>query len=307
MSSTQLRIPADPLLSWQARLTRLVVRLFFKPVLGPRVPIRWQRRMCEAMKYTLVRPSGVRREAVSVAGIRVEKLSTRAAARDRRVIVYWHGGGYAIGSPGMLRSVTMRLAGLTGLPVYAPAYRLAPEHPYPAQQEDGMAFVRALAAEGVEVSDMIFAGDSAGANLALSVALQCRDAGLGRPRGLVLISPWVDVLAERDDGLHQDAMLSAAWSRQLVEGYLPRGARERYASLAASDFSTMPPTLIQFTSAEMLAPDARMLARMMREAGVAVSLDDVPGMWHDYQLHAGLVPEATQALRRAAQFVASLA
>lgn len=296
-------------MSPQAIAHRLAVRLFFRPVLGPRVPIGWQRRMCELVKYTLVRPTGVRRETLMVEGRRVERLAPKsrsASGADDAVIVYWHGGGYAIGSPAMMRSVTMRLAKLTGLQVYAPAYRLAPEHPYPAQLDDGMAFVAALARQGIAVSRMVFAGDSAGANLALSVALRCRDTGQDAPRGLLLISPWVDVLAERSDSQHGDALLSAAWSRQLVDAFLPHGVRERYRSLVDCELQGLPPTLIQYASAEMLAPDARLLARKMREAGVDVRLEEAAGMWHDYHLHAGLVPEATGALARAAGFIAAL-
>lgn len=258
------------------------------------------------MKYTLVRPFGVQREDLSLEGISAERLTAADASDTGTVVVYWHGGGYAIGSPAMLRSVTMRIAKFSGCPVYAPAYRLAPEHPYPAPLEDGMGFVRALERQGIAISRMVFAGDSAGANLALSVALRCRDAGLGLPQGLVLLSPWVDVLASRDDFQHQDAMLSAAWSKQLLEAYLPPAAREKYVSLADRLLAGLPPTLIQYASAEMLAPDARLLARKLHSAGVSVTVEETAGMWHDFQLHAGLVPEATNALVRAGAFVAGL-
>jgi monoterpene epsilon-lactone hydrolase len=294
-------------MSIRARLASMAVRGLFKQVLHPTVPLAWQRRYTEAMKYTLVRPRGVGIRHLIAGGIRYEELLPAIQREhDGRVVVYWHGGGYAIGSPGLVRSITMRLAKLSGLRVYVPSYRLAPEHPYPAQLQDGMAFLQAVEGKEIAIDRTIFAGDSAGGNLALALTLARRKAGLALPQGLALISPWVDVLARHDDARHADAMLCAAWAKQLLDAYLPSALRSRYESLTTADLSGLPPVMIQYATSEMLAPDAILLERRLHEAGVAVTFDAVPGMWHDFQLHAGVVPEADEALGRLAKFLREL-
>jgi len=121
------------------------------------------------------------------------------------------------------------------------------------------------------------------------------------------MSPWVDVLATYDEGNHQDPLLSAAWIHQLQDGYMPKALRgPAFVSAAQAPMSGMPPTLLQFVSDELLAPEVRGLGNKMRSAGVPVTVDEAPGLWHDYQLHAGLVPEATRAIERIAAFVMGL-
>jgi len=233
------------------------------------------------------------------------------APKDREPsahMLYWHGGGYAMGSPASYRSLTMRLAARTGLPVIVPRYRLAPEHPYPAQLEDAVRCLDALERQGLPPGRLVFAGDSAGGNLALRLALYCREHGRPSPQGLVLISPWVDVLARHDEADRQDAILRAAWIHQLRDAYVPAPLRgPGFASTAQARTEGLAPTLLQFASAEMLAREARALGHRMRAAGVSVSIDEAPGLWHDYQLYGGLVPEADGAIGRIAEFVGALA
>ena len=149
-------------------------------------------------------------------------------------------------------------------------------------------------------------GDSAGGNLALSMLLDGDNAALPLPAALVLISPWVDPLAAvEDDG--RDALGSAGWTEQLRSAFLPDGARAGYPSILNADLRDLPPTLIQCAAVELLAPQARLLATRLRECGVRVTLDEAPGLWHDYHMHAGLVPEATLAVRRIADFLEEFA
>lgn len=295
--------------SWRARVTAASVRTLVKPVLSPRVPLLWQRRIMSAMMYLFPKPSGVRRHTIVLEGIESEKLITErpCVAVQGRAILYWHGGGYAMGSPASYRSLTMRLAAHTSLPVIVPRYRLAPEHPYPAQLDDALRCLDALEAANLYPDGLIFAGDSAGGNLALTLALYCKEHGRIPPRGLVLISPWVDVLATYDNRNCQDALLSANWIHQLRDAYVPKHLRgTTFFSAVQAQVEGMAPTLLQYASAELLAREVRALGDRMRSAGVCVTVDEAPGLWHDYQLHAGLVPEATRAIERVAVFIKGL-
>ncbi|MEX5744364.1 alpha/beta hydrolase [Massilia sp. X63] len=285
------------------------MRILFKPLLAPRVPLLWQRRITAAMMSLFPKPSDVHRLALLLDGIETEQLlaARQPDTEQGSAVLYWHGGGYAMGSPATHRSLTMRLAAQTGLPVIVPRYRLAPEHPYPAQLDDALRCLDALERDGSYPDGLFFAGDSAGGNLALTLALYCKDHGRTAPRGLVLISPWVDVLATYDDRNRQDALLSAAWIHQLQDAFVPKPLRATaFVSAAQAPLRGMPPTLLQFASDELLAPEIRALGNRMRSAGVAVTVDEAPGLWHDYQLHAGLVPEANRAIERIAAFVKGL-
>lgn len=282
------------------------VRMLFKPVLNPCIPLLWQRRITSAAMRLFPKPSGVRRVLLCLGGIEAEQLLAEGCSDSGQgsAILYWHGGGYAMGSPATHRCLTMRLAAQTGLPVIVPCYRLAPEHPYPAQLDDALRCLTTLEQNGLSTDRLFFAGDSAGGNLALTLALYCKEHGRTPPRGLVLLSPWVDVLATYDNRNRQDAMLSAAWIHQLQDAYIPapmRGAACR--SILQADMRGMAPTLLQYASDELLAPEVRALGDRMRSAGVRVILDEAAGLWHDYQLHAGLVPEATRAIERIAAFI----
>jgi acetyl esterase/lipase len=182
----------------------------------------------------------------------------------------------------------------------------APEHPYPAQREDAARALTALSAIGVGVESLTFAGDSAGAHLALTLALSRKMAGLSLPRALVLISPWADTTLTQLPTPERDSLLSAAWVRQVRDCvFTPAQQREPLASPVFADLSGLPPGLIQSAEFELLCNDARRLQDAMLQAGVDSQWEEAPGLWHDYHLNAGIVPEAGQAVARIGAFILS--
>jgi acetyl esterase/lipase len=214
-------------------------------------------------------------------------------APGRPTLVHLHGGGYALGSPEVAVPITSRLAA-GGLAVVSVDYRLAPEHPHPAAVEDALAVYGAVdrVAAGRPVA---LAGDSAGGNLVVSVAMAAAAAGLRPPAALVLMSPHLD-LASAPDG-------DGRW---LADAY--RGTRDA-ADPAVSplragnaDLARLPPTLVQTGTADALLGHAVRFARRARAVGVDVTLDVWDGLWHTWQYHREL-PEAHQALAEAARFV----
>jgi acetyl esterase/lipase len=109
-----------------------------------------------------------------------------------RVILYLHGGAFFMGSPASYRNRAMRMSYRCRAEVFVPAYRLAPEHPYPAALDDALAAWRLVKSLRQE-APLFIAGDSAGGGLGLSLLVRLRDLGLTMPSGAVLLSPWTDL------------------------------------------------------------------------------------------------------------------
>jgi acetyl esterase/lipase len=276
-----------------AALLRAALRIALKPMLSPRVPLRLQRGWLALLAHANRPADHVAIEPGTVGGIAGEWL--RPATSDpRATILYLHGGGFCAGSPATHRGLTSRLARASHLAVFAAEYRLAPEHPFPAAMQDAIAVYRALADAG----PVVLAGDSAGARLALSTALAASE---GRPPvALLLFSPWIE-LADIPNDKPGEVLTSSAWLKACARH---TGGDDEGSPLHA-DLGALPPTLIQAGADELLLRDATALHDALRRAGTTVRYEVIPGRWHAFQLHAGMLPSADAALGRAAQFVAS--
>lgn len=291
--------------SLRAVAVAVQLRWLVRPWMHPRLPVGLQRAVAGLLRWTLPQAQGVQTQRIERAGLRCDWHSPAALGDLGATIVYFHGGGYTLCSPDTHRSLARLLAGDTGMPVCVPAYRLAPEHPFPAALDDAQALVTALERTGRDVRQMVFAGDSAGAHLALSLAIARRDQGLPLPRSLVLISPCVDwsLCQLPDDG--RDALLAPAWVRWSRDRYFvpPHHAGQPAVSPIHARLHKLPPVLIQSATRELFARDARRLYHRLAQAGVLVTWQEWQGLWHDFQLHAAIVPEGRDALRRIARFI----
>jgi epsilon-lactone hydrolase len=216
-----------------------------------------------------------------------------------RVILFFHGGGYCIGSSASHGPLAANLAKASGLSVILPEYRLAPEHPFPAGFEDGLAVWDAL---GTDVAAL--GGDSAGGGLALGLLVALRDAGRPLPACAVLISPWcdVEVLGEVSDEALDTDFLQPDTVERFVKWLAPDAADLR-CSPGRAQLEGLPPLYIQVGEREILLDQARRLAASAKDAGVDVTLDVEPGMFHEAAVFCGAFPEATEAVARVASFV----
>lgn len=225
----------------------------------------------------------------------------------RRAGYYVHGSAYVICSAKTHRKLVARLSEATGLPMFVVDYRLAPEHRFPAAAQDVEAGYRRLLAQGYAASDIVIGADSAGGHLTCDMLLAHAGDAAFQPAGVVLFSPLIDLtlgLAERQETVRRDPAMSAGAARRMV-GLYTRGQDPDHPRLKL-DFSAaraLPPMLIQVGGCEMLAADARYLDAQLREAGGASTLEIWPGMVHVFQALPKLAPEATVALRRAANFI----
>ena len=287
-------------------LLRVSLKLLFKGVIGRPLPERLQRRWMGIVAATTLRAAGTRSESGHWGS--PGEWVRHAQSDDRHVVLYLHGGGYTLGSPQTHKALTSHLAAAARCNVLVPDYRLAPEHPYPAALDDAIAAYRALL-DRYRPERIALAGDSAGGGLALCTALALRERGLPQPAALVLISPWTDVTlsGETIDRLEPvDPMLGRPWLQRAGDAY--RGA------IAASDarisplnahLDGLPPMLVQVGSDEILLSDSQRLVDKARSVGLDVRLEVEPGLWHDFQAHAGVLKAADAAIARIAAFLSS--
>ncbi|HUP91780.1 MAG TPA: alpha/beta hydrolase [Solimonas sp.] len=293
---------APPALSTRARVMRAVVRGAVKPVFALGLPVRAQRIAMRAMTATNPVARGNRFDQVELGG--VPALRAQPAQAPERAVLFFHGGAYCIGSPETHRGLISHLARAARATVYAPRYRKAPESPHPAALDDALAAYRGLLATGA--THVSLAGDSAGGGLALALAHAIRDQGLPPPAALVLISPWLDLTlagASHAERAARDPLLGKPWLAASARHYAGSATSDKAVSPLFGEQAGLPPMLIQVGSEEILISDAEDLAGSAAEAGVPVQLHEFEGMWHDFQLHAGLLRESDEAVAEIAAFL----
>ncbi|WP_065754289.1 alpha/beta hydrolase [Bradyrhizobium paxllaeri] len=245
-------------------------------------------------------------ERISASGVDGEWISPAGAPQDK-AILYFHGGGFRIGSVSSHRDLIAQIAVASGCRVLGINYRLAPEHPFPAALDDALAAYDWMLGLGLQPGNVAFAGDSAGGNLALATMLALRERKRPLPVLAVLMSPWTDLSATgasylsraKADPIHQRPMILA-----LARNYLGEG--DPYDPLVSplyADLGGLPPLLIQVGDRETVLDDSVMLADMARAAGVDVDLQVWDGMIHVFQMFGTELPEAHQAIASIAQFL----
>ncbi len=222
-------------------------------------------------------------------------------------ILFIHGGAWVTGSPQTHRALTRRLAHLTGIPIYAVDYRLAPEHPYPAALDDCINAYGALLARGFPPQNIVVAGDSAGGNLTLALALRLKAEGKKQPAALVVLSPVTDLTAS-GESYKTNAKSDVVFTPDLLGRFAPLYAadtdlKKPFVSPLFGDVRGLPPTLFQVAGSELLLDDSVRMAKKMQNAGVDATLDIWPGLWHVWHLSDNALPEAVKATEKAAEFI----
>jgi epsilon-lactone hydrolase len=243
---------------------------------------------------------------VEIGGVAALRLVPPAATGA--ALLYLHGGGYVIGSARSGAGLAAALALRTKATAYSLDYRLAPEHPFPAAVEDGLAAYRALL-DAHDPAQLVVAGDSAGGGIALALLLAARDLGLPQPAAVAVMSPWVDLTLAGESMRTKeadDATFDAADVAAYVPLYVGDGdpADPRVSPLLA-DLSGLPPLLVQVGTTEVLLDDATRLAARAAASHVDVTLEAVARAPHVFQHFAGQLGEADDALDRAGRFLAA--
>ncbi|MBA4863590.1 alpha/beta hydrolase [Streptomyces sp. PSKA54] len=258
---------------------------------------------------TMPRPSPI--PGIDISDIRYADVPCVVCTppEPRGVLVYFHGGGYRLGSAAQFTHFATRLAGATGARVVVVDFRLAPEHPYPAALHDATSVYEQLLTEsGVPP---IAIGDSAGGGLAAALVVTCIDAEVAVPRGLVLMSPWLDLRCVADSYHSRaatDQLFSHDAARQAADQYLQgHHADDPLASPLIADVAAFPPALLFASTDEVLLDDTVTMASGLARAGVPTTTHFTPGVPHAWPSVHPDRPESAAALDVIARFVRPLA
>lgn len=217
----------------------------------------------------------------------------RPAGATGAALVYLHGGGWVLGSLDSHDGLCRRLACASGATVISVDYALAPDAPFPAGLEDCIAAFRAVqerAAEfGVEPGRIALGGDSAGGNLAVSVALTLSDEGAALPASLLLLYPAFDLTMSLPSHAEFGAAhyLTAEMQRWCRAHYLSGGTDPtdwRVSPLFAPSLAGLPPSLVLTASHDPLRDEAESFARRLVETGTPVTQWRINGQIHGFLL-----------------------
>ncbi|MGH8797291.1 MAG: alpha/beta hydrolase, partial [Caldimonas sp.] len=234
-----------------------------------------------------------------------------AHAASNRMLIYLHGGGWCVGSPATHDAIVRRLAGALNCPAWSIDYALAPEAPYPAGLLDCIAAVE-LAAREQPATRLIVAGDSAGANLALDVALRLRDQGRAPIDALLLFyGVYTDACTGASMAAYGDGRygLSLRAHERYLQAYAgPRDGAAAdgapaFALHAATDLRGLPPVWLTVAELDILRDQSHAMAAKLRDAQGHVQLHEIPGVIHGFLAYGRALPQVGEALDAAVQWV----
>lgn len=221
------------------------------------------------------------------------------------VVLYLHGGGYTAGNLNYAKGFASVLAAKCGIRVMCVAYRLAPEHIFPAALDDALEAYRHLLSAGFGPEKILLCGESAGGGLCYSLCLRLKEKGWSQPAGIIAISPWTDLTASGpsyDENEKLDPHMTKARLRFFADCYVygsepggsrtqpdPEEDRQRKAAPLISplfgELEKLPPSLIFAGGDEIMLDDARLLHEKLLASGCKSRLEIAPGMWHGYVLY----------------------
>jgi monoterpene epsilon-lactone hydrolase len=232
--------------------------------------------------------------------------SIRAVEAPTRVVLYLHGGAFFMGSPASYRNRAMRLSYRCHAEVFVPAYRLAPEHPYPAALDDALAAWKLVKNLRPDAPSFV-AGDSAGGGLSLSLLVRLRDLGLVMPNAAILLSPWTDLTvsgASIESNHGKDLWFTRKHLETWADYYVGRAdGRSPYISPAFADLSGLPSLLLLVGENELLLDDALRVRDAARRRGTSATALIGKGMQHDWPLTLPWLEESRLAWNAMRTFV----
>ena len=272
-------------------------------------PVGWTARRQRLDEVGSVWPvaDDVKLTAVDADGIQGE-WSSVAGSDPSRVLLFFHGGGYCSGSIRSHRRMVSEAGRAAKVRTLAIAYRLAPEHPFPAALDDALAAWCFLRQAGIAAPHIAIGGDSAGGGLTAALINFLNATGEEPPGCAWLVSPWVDLtmsgstLTAKDT---VDPLIHKAYIEELASAYVPNeiDRRDPRVSPLFANLEGFPPTLIQVGSAETLLADAARFAAAAGTADVATTLEIWPHMIHAWHLWNAQLEAGRHALASAGKFI----
>lgn len=255
-------------------------------------------------------PEGVAYKSDVIAGIDVI-WALPVDANNTKVLIYTHGGGFAVGSAASHRKLAGHMAKALGATSVVLDYRLSPENPFPAQLEDAVAVYKALLDRGIKPKNITTIGDSAGGNLAIASVLKFRELELPLPGSVIAFSPWLD-MELTGSTLESNQATDALVQRPILESMAAMFLGESgsttnpLANPLLADFSGYPALYISAGGVETLLDDSQRLHAKATRAGVNSTLSVVEGMQHVFTFLAGRALEADEEIDRIAKWYKSI-
>ncbi len=266
-----------------------------------------QRAGMEQMTGAFPPPEGAQTKADTIGGVPCE-WQWMDGTDAGPVLLYFHGGGYALGSVNTHRGLVTALSAASGMRGLSVDYRLAPEHPFPAAVDDAVAVYRALIEDGTKPADIAVAGDSAGGGLSLALLVALKEHDLPQPACAALLSPWSDLrisAGSYETRRDADPWITREGITQMAKLYLGDApATTALASPLLADLSGLAPLLIHVGDREVLLDDAVDLAERARAAGVDAQIAIWDDMIHVFQAFFPLVEEGRQSIAQLGKFIA---
>lgn len=225
-------------------------------------------------------------------------FDSRAERGPSPVVVFYHGGGFVVGSIGTHAALAAEMSRQLDLPVVSVEYRLAPEHQWPAAPDDAEAAARWIAANGAalgrQVNGLVLTGDSAGGTLTLLTALALRDRPAAAPLRLMIpLYPMADASKTYPsmETLSKDYGLSREDMDFFTRAYGGDRNSPRYSALLA-DLHGLPPTVLATAALDPLRDSGRAFAAKLIEAGVPLSYYEAHGNIHGYATFRRGIPSS---------------
>jgi len=272
-------------------------------------PVGWPERRKRLDDVGSVWPTAddVKITEVDVNGLPGE-WSVAPGSDPARVLVFFHGGGYCSGSILSHRRLVTEAGRAAGVRTLSIAYRLAPEHPFPAAYDDALTAWRFLREQNIPAARIAIGGDSAGAGLTVALIGRLRDVREQLPGCAWLISPWTDLtMSGSTISIKEsvDPIIHKQYLMELADAYLPIGMdrRDPRVSPVYANLNGFPPTLIQVGSDETLLDDATRIAAVAGAADVRVTLEIWPRMIHAWPLWNARLESGRRALVNAGAFI----
>jgi monoterpene epsilon-lactone hydrolase len=294
--------------SYRSQFCRMLIKYLVAIKFNPNKTIDEMRRGVESLSKLAGLPSKTNVEKIKLNNISAEWVCSKEAREDR-VILYLHGGGYNICSPNTHRELSAYISMASSAKVLLIDYHLAPEHPFPTALEDATLTYRWLLKNGFSGGDIALAGDSAGGGLAIATSISLRDGGNPPPTSIACISPWTDLeMSGNSIKTHAqiDPMLNLQSIKLMASNYIGENdPRNPLISPIYANLKGIPPMLIHVGSDEMLLDDSTRIAEKAKSAGVDVTLKIYDKMWHVWHLNAKLMPEAKNAIKELGSFIRS--
>jgi epsilon-lactone hydrolase len=293
-------------MSIQNYLIRYTIRKRINKTDMAKLPLKLHRKGMDNFGKMAKIPNGVSFEKTSCDGVPAE-WAVPNNLMTRGVVLYLHGGAYAMGSIASHRSLSANIALASKTKCITIDYRLAPEHPFPCAVDDALKSYKWLLKKGFKPEKIVLAGDSAGGGLAIATLIRLKQENLPLPCTAVCLSPWLDLEGSGESSnelMKKDPMIDVPSMKVFAAHYVSDDQlRHPMASPLYADLSGLPPIYIQVSLSEVLLDDTLRFEKKAKAAGVTVEVETWQKTVHVWQLFGSMLPEAMKAIKKIGVYI----